>query len=415
MALAAPAPADAQKKGSKKNTARAAKVEEERPTAQMLIDEYRFDEAIEMLEEDIAKAKKRKKPTEQMEMQLTFAREGASLLLGTEQVVFIDSLVLDAENFLKAIRLGTETGSLHPLKALLEKTGLKTATDGEIAFMNELKDKLVFSAPDKDGQLKLHTSSRIGNQWEKPVPLSGIATREENQDYPFVLADGVTIYYAAAGAESFGGYDIFVSRYNAGDERFVKPENIGMPFNSPANDYLYVVDEQNKIGWFVSDRNQEPGKVCLYTFIPNETREVYSITDENAKQVRHAARLHSIAETQTNPEAVAAARKRLATINTQEQALQTNSMRYVINDNTVYYDLNQFQSEPARRIANQLTKNLQLLKEKEKQLDALRRAYSQSEKNGQNAAAILKLEKEVEELLATVHTMEKNMRQAEMK
>lgn len=29
-----------------------------------------------------------------------------------------------------------------------------------------------------------------------------------------------------------------------------------MPFNSPANDYMYAEDDINNIGWFVADRNQ---------------------------------------------------------------------------------------------------------------------------------------------------------------
>ena len=34
-----------------------------------------------------------------------------------------------------------------------------------------------------------------------------------------------------------------------------------MPFNSPYNDYMYVIDEYNNLGWFASDRFQPEGKV----------------------------------------------------------------------------------------------------------------------------------------------------------
>ena len=35
-----------------------------------------------------------------------------------------------------------------------------------------------------------------------------------------------------------GGYDIFVTRYNSDTDNYLNPENVGMPFNSPFNDYM---------------------------------------------------------------------------------------------------------------------------------------------------------------------------------
>ena len=40
-----------------------------------------------------------------------------------------------------------------------------------------------------------------------------------------------------------------------------------MPFNSPYNDYMYVIDEYNNLGWFASDRYQPEGKgmcICIH-------------------------------------------------------------------------------------------------------------------------------------------------------
>ena len=50
---------------------------------------------------------------------------------------------------------------------------------------------------------------------------------------------------------------------------------MGFPFNSYANDYMLVIDETCNVGWFASDRYQPEGKVCIYTFIPNESRNPY--------------------------------------------------------------------------------------------------------------------------------------------
>lgn len=36
---------------------------------------------------------------------------------------------------------------------------------------------------------------------------------------------------------------------------------------------MMVIDEAKQLGWFVSDRYQPEGKVCVYLFIPNDNRE----------------------------------------------------------------------------------------------------------------------------------------------
>ncbi|MFR3186749.1 MAG: hypothetical protein ACLTOV_01045 [Phocaeicola sp.] len=43
---------------------------------------------------------------------------------------------------------------------------------------------------------------------------------------------------------------------------------MGMPFNSPYNDYMYALDDFNNLGWFATDRFQPEGKVCIYVFAP---------------------------------------------------------------------------------------------------------------------------------------------------
>ena len=91
------------------------------------------------------------------------------------------------------------------------------------------------------------------------------------------MSDGITLYYASDGEGSLGGYDIFVTRYDSENGNYLRPDNIGMPFNSPANDYMYAIDEFNNIGWFASDRYQLITKsvsMCLYRTLQKK----YTIT-----------------------------------------------------------------------------------------------------------------------------------------
>ena len=68
-----------------------------------------------------------------------------------------------------------------------------------------------------------------------------------------MAADGITIYFGSEGHEGLGGYDIFTSRFNSETADYLPPQNVGMPFNSPYNDYMMAFDELAGVGCF--DRN----------------------------------------------------------------------------------------------------------------------------------------------------------------
>ena len=123
--------------------------------------------------------------------------------------------------------------------------------------------------------------------------MPGSINESGNANDPFVLSDGVTIYYATDG-EGLGGYDIFVTRYNTNTDSYLTPENVGMPFNSPYNDYMYVIDEYNNLGWFTSDRFQPEEKVCIYVFIPNSSKQTYNYEAMDPQQMIRLAQILSL-------------------------------------------------------------------------------------------------------------------------
>ena len=135
------------------------------------------------------------------------------------------------------------------------------------------------------GNSTLFTKDMLGGKWSKPTELTGI-DNSESPNYPFMMADGITFYFAQKGESSLGGYDIFVTRYNSETGEFLRPNNIGLPFNSKANDYMYVIDELDSLGWLVTDRNQPDGKVCIYTFVPSKTRENLNLEEMTEDEVK---------------------------------------------------------------------------------------------------------------------------------
>ena len=232
--------AEAQRRTGEK-TRPISKVTEKSVDAETLIRTYRFDEAISSLQQQIATAKRQKKTTIQLEQALSRARLGAVMLSATEKVRIIDSLVVDRGSIpIPQLRKGL--GKLQAAQTLAAALGLAGKRVGEAAYINDWGDRAYFAMADTTENLRLYAANRFVQKWGQPSPLPGFTPQERNEDFPFMDPDGVTLYFAADGAESLGGYDLFQTRYDADAKAFLKPQNLGMPFNSPANDFLMVIN-----------------------------------------------------------------------------------------------------------------------------------------------------------------------------
>ena len=385
-----------------------------------LMEQYRWSEARTLLEGELASLKRLKKPTTQVEADLRQVQRAQQMMEGTEKVVFIDSLVVSRDAFLQAFPLSSDCGKVGRLGDLMKGVPADSPAASITAYRNQLADIIFYHTTDTTGVSKLCASSLIAGEWTAPTLLPGLCELEGQQGYPFVMQDGQTLYFAAQTAEGLGGYDIYVTRYNAESKSYVHPENIGMPFNSPANDYMYVVDELSNVGWFVTDRRQPADKVCIYFFQPNTMRETFAFAPEDVQgkeQLRRAARIMSIAETQTDAELVADARQRLHATPHTSGDNEATTPRFVINDQTVYTSLQQFKSDAARRIAEQWQSEKARLVKLEQLLESSRKNLATTPKEQRSEAsnaAILKLEQDCSALAQQVKTLEKNMRSAEL-
>lgn len=243
---------------------------------------------VSMLLPVAATAQRRKKAVKKAKTEAAAREEDPRLqmmLEATQKVVFIDSIVVDKDDFISHIPLSAECGKL----------GL---ADGLGVYTNELADKRYEAMTDGQQHTHIYTRDMISNTWGDAVMLAGLPADDAN--FPYVMPDGTTLYFAQKGENSIGGYDIFVTRFNNATGTYLRPENIGMPFSSEANDYLYAVDEQLQLGFFVTDRRQPEGKVCIYVFIPNDTRRTYDSEAYTDEQLRRLADISCIADTWTN-------------------------------------------------------------------------------------------------------------------
>lgn len=253
---------------------------------------------------------------------------------------------------------------------------------GGTVYETELGNKIYYSELQKDSTLNILSRNKMMDEWGKGNMLPGSINESMNANYPYVLADGITIYYAADGPASMGNYDIFVTRYNMNTDTYLAPENVGMPFNSPYNDYMYVIDEFNNLGWFASDRYQPEDKVCIYVFIPASSKQVYNYENMDKGKLIKLAQLHSIKDTWTDENLVADAQSRLQKVMQEKPEIKKHhEFEFVIDDQHIYHYATDFRSPQAKA---QFKKYLQLKEsyhQQQSKLENIRTQYSRANQN----------------------------------
>ena len=261
--------------------------------------------------------------------------------------------------------------------------------DFKITYTTQRQDRKLFSDT-VHGQMDIFTSYKLLDEWSKPESVSDIINTKANENYPFLLLDGVTIYFASDGDNSIGGYDLFVSRFRPETNTYFQPENIGMPYNSIYNDYMMVIDDIHQVGWFATDRFQPEGKVIIFSFIPNTKKTI--LQSEDSEYIRKAAQLQLFKK----------AKNFNSDIIPQTSFADEDSVHkifFVVNDSVIYTDDNQFKTEETRNLWNELEKLNSQLNQKRIQLEQLRMQYSQQEETqNELAPKILTLEKEISEM-----------------
>lgn len=110
----------------------------------------------------------------------------------------------------------------------------------------------------------------------------------EGANFPFLMPDGITLILGKLAPQGLGGYDLYISRYNWSRGLFLEPSLLGMPYNSPSNDYLLAYDDEADKTLLISDRACAEGEIALYILkgIPSslsgKSNEHYELTLQEA-------------------------------------------------------------------------------------------------------------------------------------
>ncbi len=123
-------------------------------------------------------------------------------------------------------------------------------------------DELFFVSdmPGGVGGKDIYVCKKQANEWLPPKNLGDVINTEGNELYPFVTENG-RIFFTSDKHDKIGRLDIFFS--DRSKEKWSNPTKLPAPFNSFADDFGYVSNSNNEIGYFSSNRE---GSDDIYSF-----------------------------------------------------------------------------------------------------------------------------------------------------
>ena len=326
--------------------------------------------------------------------QIAHAEKLQRYLRRVERVAVIDSVLVPLNQILLQCSLSPEAGRL-----LYDSLG-------GIGFTNQRGDHRLWSQRVDSIQILL-SSHRLLDAWTTPDTLPATINFTEYQMSPYLLNDGVTLYFAAKDTNGLGGLDIYISRYNTTTELYTTPENIGFPYNSPANEYMYILDENQGVGYLATDRFAPEGYVHIYSLaLPEQKQYCRGMAPDSLvayAQLRSFARAERGELEQTQVVAMP------------EELKPHDAISFVVNDSVVYTSIDDFLSQEAKRLFIEWEQTQDRHFKAQTQLEELRMQYMQADEalQAELAPQILRLESDVVRLHERCLALPREVRQRE--
>jgi hypothetical protein len=97
-------------------------------------------------------------------------------------------------------------------------------------FNSDDGNKLIFASdrPGGYGGLDLYLSVKVNGDWGPAINLGPEINTPFNEDRPFLVNNGKSLFFSSQGHVNMGGYDLFRSELQQ-DGRWTQPVNLGFP------------------------------------------------------------------------------------------------------------------------------------------------------------------------------------------
>ena len=191
---------------------------------------------------------------------MMMCRNGLSMMDYCSQPVAVAKQVFPLKDFLLFYPLPNHSWRKSPNQ--LDSLG-GTGVSQAVYFPEDSRD-LYYSALDEDGIRNIYRTFLADSLWSAPTLLGEEFTSSSDEIYPMLSPDGETLYFASDGLYGMGGFDLYVSHWNKENKEWEVPVNMGFPYSSPYDDFLFINTTDGKYSIFASNRECSKDSVCIY-------------------------------------------------------------------------------------------------------------------------------------------------------
>lgn len=146
-------------------------------------------------------------------------------------------------------------------------------------YAPEWDERIYYSGIGESGTRDIMMTEYADTAWTVPVVDSVLSTTAADEIFPVLSADGKTMYFSSAGLYGVGGYDLYRSHWDERAGTWSVPQNMGFPFSSPADDFLYMETADGGGILFASNRECSRDSVVVYVVLKEPYPVHVPVTD----------------------------------------------------------------------------------------------------------------------------------------
>lgn len=181
----------------------------------------------------------------------------------------------DGRQMIIFISTGNNTGSLYTIDKVGDKWSNPSPLGNNInsGYLETTASitpdgKTIYFASNRRGGMGGMDLYKVEKQpngsWGPAQNLGPEVNTADNEDAPFIHPNGKILFFTSDGIGSMGGKDIFKTELVNG--KWSKPENMGYPVNTVADDSYFTLTADGTKGFFSSDRPGGLGGQDIYAF-----------------------------------------------------------------------------------------------------------------------------------------------------
>jgi len=225
---------------------------------------YRFSEAINYY--NLYKQNSTDTKKFNADQQIQMCRNGLLLLTSIKDLYVFEKKEVNIKDYFRSYNDQGFGGKLLMKPAEFKTKTDKKKKDNSVIFLCDTNKIIYFSSygDNQDNRDIYKSVKQPDGKWSKPERLNSFVNTEFDEDYPFLLPSGKTMYFCSKGHNSMGGYDIFRTDIDTTTGDWGEPVNLDFAINTPFDDILFVTDTNQSYARFSSNRTNADGLITVY-------------------------------------------------------------------------------------------------------------------------------------------------------